>query len=115
MLIGRLNGLNIPQSNLRNLSLLMNLAWRYKHSPQYWIHILNTKYSKKVLAINIPIWRSLQLGWSHCLAGISYSLGTNSSLKFWTDSWCFDIPHNLKLARPLQKEYYIKISDVRVV
>lgn len=101
----------------KNLSLIMNLAWRFKTSSKnmLWAQILYHKYNhRKHLNTCSFIWRSLCQGWELCWAGLTYLIGDGSNVSFWNDRWCGDLPIRAQISGPLPESADIEVVNTYI-
>lgn len=84
-----LGGLGIQRLELKNNALLAGLSWRLFHSPnQLWAHTLLQKYKNNPKKRGFSnTWKNIMLSWMHCQHGIQWQIGSNSNIRFWTDTW----------------------------
>ena len=89
-------GLGFQTVKGRNTALLAKLNWRF-HSEQdaLWTHVLRRKHCS-LRRINSPnpnklpcsqVWRGIKKGTTTFLKEARWSLGKDSNLNFWGDSW----------------------------
>lgn len=108
-------GLGILDAILRNLSLIMSLAWRFSQDNNnlLWVTILRAKYQSPQNHSPSPIWKSMILGKSLCDQGSSYLVGDGTDISFWFDTWCSPLPiRSLFIGPLLETESIRTVSQV---
>ena len=89
-------GLGLQVAKGRNNALLAKLNWRFHtEKDALWSQVLRQKYcnNKRVNASNVnrlpcsSIWRAMKKGMDTFNKGVMWTIGRDSTLNFWLDSW----------------------------
>ena len=103
-------GLSIHLAKERNLAFLAKLNWRFNtEKDTLRAHVLQKKYltprrmnSRNVTSLpSSRVWKSMKKGEVIFSKGTRWSLGRDSRLNFWTDSWTSNGPLRSTIHGPL--------------
>ena len=106
-------GLGLQTAKGRNLAYLSKLNWRFhseKDSP--WAQVIRKKYMspRRIASSNedsLPssrTWKAMKKGMEVFKRGTRWSLGRESSLKFWHNNWTSNGPLRSIIHGPLTRE-----------
>ena len=117
--------LGLQTAKGRNLAYLSKLNWRF-HSEKdsLWAQVIRKKYMspRRIASSNedsLPSsrsWKAMKKGMEVFKRGTRWSLGRESSLKFWHDNWTSNGPLRSIIHGPLTREEdEIKVRDIALL
>ncbi|KAK9997320.1 hypothetical protein SO802_022006 [Lithocarpus litseifolius] len=114
--------LGLQTAKGRNLAYLSKLNWRLQlEKDSLWARVLRKKYmtQRRMSSSNensLPssrIWKAMKKGMDVFKRGTRWSLGRDSNLRFWYDSWTSNGPLRSIIHDPLtREEEEIKVKDL---
>ena len=117
-------GLGFQTAKGWNTALLAKLNWRL-HSEQdaLWTQVLKRKYcnSRRINSPNpskLPcsqVWKGIKKGTATFVKGARWSLGKDSNLNFWSDSWSDLGPLRSVIQGPIEPEIErLRVKDIMI-
>ena len=88
--------MGIQAARAKNIALLAKLNWQLYHEKEaLWTKVLLNIYCSQSRKNSIdpdklpcfPNWKAVKQGFHVFSKGIGWSVGNNSTLKFWTNNW----------------------------
>ena len=117
-----LGGLGIQSAKGRNLALLAKLSWRYQlEGSSLWAQVLKGKYcsTRRINLSNrdrLPcsrVWFAMKKGAGVFQKGVRWTIGRESNLSLWNDSWTKMGPLRQAIQGPLTREAMdLRVRDV---
>ena len=105
-------GLGLQNAKGRNTALLAKLNWRFNvEKESLWARVLRNKYcsQRRINSANedkLPcsqIWKALKKGRGIFNEGSMWTIGRESSLRFWWDNWTGKGPLRYMIQGPLTR------------
>nr|XP_023896924.1 uncharacterized protein LOC112008814 [Quercus suber] len=115
-------GLGFQTVKGRNTALLAKLNWRlHSEKDALWTRVLKRKYcsSRRINSPNpnkLPcsqVWKGIKKGAATFVKGARWSLGKDSNLNFWSDSWSELGPLRSVIQGPIEPDIErLRVKDI---